>query len=150
MNDRAVPSRIQVAMAALIGGALGSAARAWFEWIAAALGQPPWTSRIAVNLLGAFAIGCWFGRSARRRGAVTGTVDGTSARILREDLLVAGCLGGFTTVSGFAWDVASAVGGGDPARAALLVGIDGIIGLCACLAGFSIMQRTRAGSGRRP
>jgi fluoride ion exporter CrcB/FEX len=39
-------------------------------------------------------------------------------------------------VSGFAWDVVALVQGGDPASAALAIGVNAIVGIAACAAGY--------------
>ena len=50
----------------------------------------------------------------------------------------AGFLGGFTTVSGFAWDVVALAQGGDRASAALAIGVNAIVGIAACAAGYRL------------
>jgi fluoride ion exporter CrcB/FEX len=95
-----------------------------------------------VNVLGACAIGVLFARLC--------DVDGRGIPIgfshknrLREQLWGAGFLGGFTTVSGFAWDVASALQDQVFERAAVLFTADAIVGIAAAALGYSITMARR-------
>lgn len=137
---------LRVAAAAFAGGALGSFARGGAELVFAASGWPGWPSRIAVNVAGAFAIGWLFARLSPRdgRGVPLGIPH---ARRLAEHRWGAGFLGGFTTVSGFAWDAASAAGAaGEPsgARLALVLGSNAVLGIGAAWLGW------RMGASRIP
>lgn len=62
---------------------------------------------------------------------------------LREQLWGAGFLGGFTTVSGFAWDVASALQDQAFERVAVLFTADAIVGIAAAAMGYSITMARR-------
>jgi fluoride ion exporter CrcB/FEX len=62
---------------------------------------------------------------------------------MREHLWGGGFMGGFTTVSGFAWDVASAMQHGEHARAAVLLSFDGLVGIAAAAAGYAVALRAR-------
>jgi len=128
--------------AAFAGGVVGSLLRGLAEAAFVAGGAPAWASRLAVNVVGALLIGWLFGRLATHdeRGSPIGIPH---AHRFREHLLGAGALGGLTTVSGFSWDVAAAVGAGDFARAALVVGVDAIVGIAACALGHAFATRRR-------
>ena len=136
-----LPAR-KLALAAFAGGIAGSLVRALAEQGFALAGLPPWSSRIAVNVSGAFLIGGLFGRLAvhDERGA---PVAVPHARRMREHLLGAGLLGGLTTVSGFSWDAASAIAAGEHANAALVVACDAVIGIAACAAGHALAATRR-------
>jgi len=122
------------------GGMLGSAARAAVQTAFETAGWPAWCAHLAVNVAGASMIGVLFARLSARdaRGVPLGIPHGLRRR---EHLLGAGFLGGFTTVSGFAWDIADMVQGGDPASAALVLGINAIVGIAACAAGYRLAIR---------
>ena len=126
-----------LAMSAAVGGTVGSAARAavqeWFE----SAGWPVWGAHLAVNVVGAASIGVLFARLSSRdaHGVPLGIPHGLRRR---EYLLGAGFLGGFTTVSGFAWDAMDLVQGGDVASAALAIGVNAIVGIAACAAGYRL------------
>lgn len=136
------PPIASAALAALAGGTLGSLARGAAELAAHASGQPAWISRVAVNVVGGFLIGCWYGRS--RPGAGNPFMPAGDARTaLREDRWVAGFLGGFTTISGYATDVASAAGSGSAVQAAVILGANAVAGIAACAAGFRAARATR-------
>lgn len=134
-----LPFPVQAALAALAGGVSGSLCRGLLEWGAAALSQPAWVSRIVANVLGAFLVGCWFGGAAGRPGPAPVGPAGTRT-VLREDACVAGFLGGFTTVSGFAWDVASAWDAGAFGQAAAVLGANAVAGIASCAAGFRLVR----------
>lgn len=130
----------KLAMASFAGGMAGSLARGAAELGFAALGLPGWGSRVAVNVVGAFLIGCLFARIAARddAGAPAG-IPHTDR--LREHLLGAGFLGGFTTVSGMAWDLAHALAAGDLVAACTIVGANAVVGIAACATGFALATR---------
>jgi fluoride ion exporter CrcB/FEX len=132
----------RLAFAAFAGGVVGSLGRGLAEAAFDAAGSPAWTSRLAVNVVGAFLIGGLFGRLATHddRGAPTGIPH---THRLREHLLGAGMLGGLTTVSGFSWDVAAAVEAGEFARATIVLGVNAIVGIAACALGHAIACRRR-------
>ena len=127
---------------ACTGGFFGSAARAGVELGCSAAGLPGWTARVAVNVLGACAIGVLFARlcDVDARGI---PVSISKNNRLREHLWGAGFLGGFTTVSGFAWDVASAMRDGAFERAAVVLTADAVIGIAAAALGYSITRARR-------
>lgn len=130
----------KLASAAFAGGVLGSLARGAAELAFAALGLPAWTSRIAVNVLGAFLIGCLFARIAGRDdgGAPAGIPH---VHRMREHLLGAGFLGGFTTVSGMAWDVADGLSAADLAAPFTVLVANAVVGVAACASGFAVAAR---------
>ena len=129
--------------AAFLGGTLGSAARGGTDLAFTAAGWPGWGAHIAVNVAGAFAIGCLFARlsSHDARGVPTGV---PAAHRLREHRWGAGFLGGFTTVSGFAWDAAHAAGEGQGAVLAAVLAANAIAGIAACAAGHALAVRPYA------
>jgi fluoride ion exporter CrcB/FEX len=132
----------KLALAAFAGGIMGSAARGGCEWIFALVGAPAWTSRLAVNVVGAFALGVVFGRLCEpdERGVPLGVPHRNR---MREHLWGSGFMGGFTTVSGFAWDVAWAMQHGEHARVAAMLAVDGVVGIAAAAAGYASALRAR-------
>ena len=108
-----------------------------------AVGWPGWAARVAVNVAGGFAIGCLFARlsSHDSRGVPTGV---PAAHRLREHRWGAGFLGGFTTVSGFAWDAAHAAGEGQGGALAAVLAANAIAGIAACAAGHALAVRPYA------
>ena len=132
----------KLALAAFAGGLMGSAARGSCEWLFALAGAPAWTSRVAVNVVGAFAIGMLFARLCDHddRGMPLGVPHRNRTR---EHLWGGGFMGGFTTVSGFAWDVAWALQHGEHARVAVLLAFDGLVGIAAAAAGYAVALRAR-------
>ena len=124
-------------MPAAVGGALGSAARAAVQSGFESAGWPVWGAHLAVNVVGAATIGVLFARLSSRdaRGMPLGIPHGLRRR---EHLLGAGFLGGFTTVSGFAWDVTDLAQGGNVASAALAIGVNAIVGIAAAAAGYRL------------
>jgi len=85
-------------LAVFVGGAAGTAIRALVGAIAPALGRVP-VATIAINVVGAFALGALLALLARRGH------DVGRRRTLRL-LLGTGVLGGFTTFSSLAVDTA--------------------------------------------
>ena len=132
--------------AAFTGGVLGSLARGAIELGFAALGLPGWGARIAVNVVGAFLIGCLFARIAARddAGAPAGVPH---TRRVREHLLGAGFLGGFTTVSGMAWDLAHGLSAGDLGGCCIIVAANAVVGIAAAALGWRTVNANRARSG---
>lgn len=124
-------------LASFSGGLLGSAARGGCEAVCAGIGAPSWTARIVINVLGAFLIGLLFARLAARRpdGAPEGVAHGQR---WREHLWGAGFLGGFTTVSGFAWDAAGAVRAQECGALALMMAANAVVGVAACALGWRV------------
>lgn len=129
-----------LALLTAVGGAFGSAARAAVQAGFESAGWPVSAAHLAVNVVGATMIGVLFARMSVRdaRGVPLGIPHGLRRR---EHLLGAGFLGGFTTVSGFAWDVVDLVQGGDPASASIVIGVDAIVGIAACAAGYRLAIR---------
>ena len=136
----------KLATAAFAGGMAGSLARGAAELGFAALGLPGWASRVAVNVVGAFLIGCLFARIAARddSGAPAGVPH---AQRLREHLLGAGMLGGFTTVSGMASDLAHGLSAGDLGGCCIIVAANAVVGIVAAALGWRTVKANRARSG---
>ncbi|MFO0783895.1 MAG: CrcB family protein [Phycisphaerales bacterium] len=144
------PELVALALVAAMGGLAGSAARGLTSAAFLAAGGAEWGSRLAVNVCGAFLAGVVV---ARLR--VPESADPLHHRSLRrrrrEHLLITGFLGGFTTISGFAWDtVVLSQGAGaapEPGQAAslhlamVLVG-NGVVGIAAAAAGLALGRRT--------
>ena len=133
----------KLALAAFAGGIMGSAARGGCEWAFVLVGAPAWTSRVAVNVVGAFALGAIFARLAEHdeRGMPLGVPHRNR---LREHLWGSGFMGGFTTVSGFAWDVAWSMHHGELGRVAAMLVANGLVGIAAAAAGYAVALRARA------
>jgi fluoride ion exporter CrcB/FEX len=115
---------------ALLGGLAGSAARGTTEWLCiAVLHLPLWSSRAAINVIGGLGMGwsCAALTFPNEHGQRSTELSGHHA--------AAAFFGGFTTVSGFAWDSASAFLAGEHARLAMLLVADGLLGIAACAAG---------------
>lgn len=129
-----------------LGGSIGSLARIAAEVAFADAGWPAWGSRMLVNGLGAFLIGCLFARIAVRGddGAPSGIPHSNR---MTEHLLGAGFLGGFTTVSGMAWDIARSAVAGDAAEAACVLAVNAVAGIVAAALGWRIVRSDRARSG---
>lgn len=109
MKPRPIPDVHEVITLALVAGAGGVAgaamregAQCGFEW----LGQPAWSSRIVVNVIGGGLAGWFVGLSALPEATDPLPVANRPLRRV-EHLVLTGFLGGFTTISGFAWDVAA-------------------------------------------
>lgn len=140
-----LPAR-KLATAAFLGGTIGSMARGGAELGCLALGLPAWGSRVAVNVVGAFLVGRLFASLAARDGAGTPVGIPHSNR-MREHLLGAGFLGGFTTVSGMAWDVAAgflgtgsaggAATGADPIGVSVIASANAVLGIAMAALGWS-------------
>lgn len=132
----------RLAAATAIGGACGSLCRGGLQWVVDDAGWPPWVAHVAANVVGGVLMGVLFARLSVRdsRGAPLGIPSGLR---VREHLLAAGFLGGFTTVSGFAWDVVDLVEGGDAASAALVLSANAFVGIAACFASYRLSARTR-------
>lgn len=128
-------SEWKLLLAAFAGGLLGSAARAGVQAAFGSAGVAAWVAHLVVNGLGAFAAGWLFARLA------VADADGRPLglphlRRVREHLWSVGVLGGFTTVSGFAWDAAQAAGEGDHVRLAVILVFNGVAGIAAAAAGW--------------
>lgn len=127
----------RIIAASFVGGLVGSAARASCEWGCVSVGLPAWTARMAVNVIGAFAIGILFARlcDCDTRGVPLGVPPHNR---LREHLLGAGFLGGFTTVSGFAGDMVFALQERAFERAVVMFAADAVLGIAAVALGYSM------------
>jgi CrcB protein len=140
----AAPWRIGAATA--IGGCCGSLCRGGMQWAMGAIGWPAWGAHIVTNVLGAALVGVLFAWWSDRdpRGAPIGIPPRLR---VREHLLVAGFLGGFTTVSGLAWDVVSLVEGGDVGPAVVALAANGVVGIAACAMAYRVSVRLRRPDG---
>jgi CrcB protein len=114
---------------AALGGALGALAR-WViaEAVPRSPGEWPWAT-LAVNLLGCLLIGVLIAVLAARRP------DDERLRTF----LGAGVLGGFTTFSAFAVEVADLLRAGPPWVAAAYVAVSVLGGLLAVAAGLRLV-----------
>lgn len=124
----------------LVGGLAGSTARGAAEWICVlALHAPLWAARAGVNVIGGLGMG-W-------SCAALTSPDGEhlDRGELPRHRAAAAFFGGFTTVSGFAWDGASAFIVGEHTRLALLLAIDGAVGVAACALGVWLGMRNAPG-----
>ena len=114
------------ALAVALGGAAGSLAR---YALVAALKRGdlagPWGT-LAVNVLGSFAIGAVWAWSLARP---------ETPEWLRLGLM-AGVLGGFTTLSAVSLETLQLLHGGAPAAAFANAAANVVLGLAACCAGF--------------
>lgn len=124
-------------LASFAGGLLGSAARAGVQAAFGNAGLPAWGAHLAINGLGAFAAGWLFARWAAADAAGT-PIGLPHVRRVREHLWSVGVLGGFTTVSGFAWDAVQALGEGDHAHLAVILAFNGVVGIAAAAVGWKI------------
>jgi CrcB protein len=122
------PLHLDVRLVALValGGAVGTGLREaiTLAWPASPTGFP--VAVFAINVVGAFALGALL-ESLSRRGA-----DDGRRRILRL-ALGTGVLGGFTTYSSFATDVALRLGG----STGVALGYTAASILLGCLAAFA-------------
>lgn len=117
-----------VLLAVGAGGALGGAARVWAGLVVPPTGVPGWAVLVAVNVLGALAMGLVVGRGgALARPAVT-----------------TGVLGGFTSFSGWVLDVLRLLGPAPVLALALLVAVP-VATVSACTVGLLVGGR---GPGR--
>ncbi|MFC3687045.1 FluC/FEX family fluoride channel [Aquipuribacter hungaricus] len=106
------------------GGALGGAARVWAGLVVPQTGVPGWAVLVAVNVLGALAMGLVVGRGgALARPAVT-----------------TGVLGGFTSFSGWVLDVLRLLGPAPVLAVALLVAVP-VATVSACMVGLLVGGR---------
>jgi len=123
-----------IVMAAFLGGIAGSAARSLVMVAFTAGGGSGLAARMAINVFGAFLAGLYLARREADPGRLTSL----------EPLLVAGFLGGFTTVAGYALDGATAIGDGAWSTFVGLVAVDGAIGLAAAALGHRLARRRPA------
>lgn len=123
-----------VALASLLGGVAGSAARQLVILAVAAAGGSDVVARMIVNVTGGFLAGVYL---ARR--------EAEPARLNPlEPLVAAGFLGGLTSVAGYALDAANAFE--SSARSVLLaiVVVDGLVGLLAAALGHRLARARTA------
>jgi fluoride exporter len=102
-----------------LGGAIQRAAGAGFPW-----------GTFAVNALGSLAIGAVMALFLRR-----GSVGG-----MAHAAVVAGFLGGFTTMSAFAYDTVALLEQGDFVRALVYAGATVVVCVAACGVGLAVMR----------
>ena len=124
----ASPLSLPALLAVAGGGALGAVARHLVAVLGARLLAAPtiWAT-LVINVSGAFVLG-WFLRWADATGAAPG-----------PRLFVAvGLCGGFTTFSTFAVETLGLLETGQPARAALYVGLSLVGSVAAAAAGFAL------------
>jgi len=107
---------VQAALWVSLGGALGTLGRYLAGLAVAGAGGPPWGATLAVNVLGAFAM-----------GAVAGSGAAGTPRLF----LATGVLGGFTTFSALTLDAATLGEAGGALRAAAYVGASAGLGVGA-------------------
>ena len=113
-----------------VGGATGAVCRYGIQqYTPEATGKP--FATVAVNLLGCLAIGILY--------AITNNFN---APVWLNRLLVAGFLGGFTTFSAFALDVATMLQAGRYLQAAGYLGISVIGGMLLCGAGMWLTEKS--------
>lgn len=112
-----------------LGGALGSILRFGLNrWLTLLLGNAlPWGT-LLINIGGSFAIGL-FAALFEGRGGASVPFE------IRQFVLVGVC-GGFTTFSSFSLQTLDLLQAGEPARAALNVGLSVALGLTAAALGF--------------
>ena len=110
-----------VLLAVGVGGALGGAARAWAALLGPQAGLPGWAVLVAVNVLGALAMGLVTARGGR----------------LARPTVTTGVLGGFTTFSAFAGETLL-LAQQRPAAALLNVGLHLTLCLVAVWAGIRV------------
>lgn len=139
-----LPAHLRPALIGLValGGAAGSAARYGVEMLlpgAELTGGWP-LATLAVNLLGAFALGFGLEALARR---------GRETPRLRNIRLAGGTglLGGFTTYSAFALQVHGLLTDAAAGTAVAYVLVTLVLGVLCCLSG--VLLGERAGAGRR-
>jgi len=124
----ASPLSLPALLAVAGGGALGAVARHLVAVLGARLLAAPtiWAT-LAINVSGAFALG-WFLRWA----------DATGAAPCARLFVAVGLCGGFTTFSTFAVETLGLLETGQPARAALYVGLSLVGSVAAAAAGFAL------------
>lgn len=107
-----------------LGGALGSVLR-YLIVLGAARVAPAWPlGTLAVNVAGCFVMGVFFAQFGPRN----------------HPLLMTGILGGFTTFSAFSLDALKLWQGGQPAQAALYVGLSVVLSLSAVALGAALAR----------
>ncbi len=127
-----------VALAVLLGGALGTLTRAALDMrFTTPSGHFPWTT-LAVNLMGSLLLGILVALTERTRSAAR-----PHAHLVRP-FLTTGVLGGFTTFSTFMVDSAQLTRGGHLGAAAGNLAVAAIGGVACALIGLRIGDRITA------
>ncbi len=111
---------MKTALLVALGGAVGTLGRYAAGLVVAAVGGPIWAGTLAVNLLGAFAM-----------GMVAGSGTAGSARVF----LATGVLGGFTTFSALTLDTSVLGAESGAGRAVLYAGGTVVLGMAAFMLG---------------
>jgi fluoride ion exporter CrcB/FEX len=144
---RAFVSPWSLGALAFAGGTAGSLLRGAVQAGFEASGAPAWAAHATVNVVGALAIGLIIARLGARDdgGRPTGIPP---ERAASEHLLVAGFLGGLTTVSGLAQDLAGLVAGGPAIDMVVAMACNGALGLAACAVGVRLGSRGGPRAGR--
>jgi len=136
-----VPSP-RLLLAAFVGGTCGCFLRETTIAFGVSSGLPPFAPRLLLNVLGAAGAGLVLARLGRFDAA--GRPEGIDPRHRgAEHLLLAGFLGGLTTVAGFAFDAMRAAEAEAWGLLALLLAGDGAIGIAAAAAGLAFGLRSR-------
>lgn len=113
-------------IAIAIGGTLGCWARyALTGTLQAALGRDFPYATLTINVLGSFLMGFLFIEALERL---------TLSPAVRTGILTGG-LGGFTTFSTFSMEALLLVEDGEPAKAALYLGLSVVLGIAAAFSG---------------
>lgn len=123
-----------------LGGTVGTAVREAMALAFPPIDAIPYTIG-AINLVGAFLLGCLLEGLVRRGPDVVG-------RQRLRLLLGTGFLGGFTTYSALAVEVASLAGAGRPGAAAAYGLVTVLPGVAASYAGVALATARHPGSGR--
>ena len=120
-------------IAVLLGGALGTAARHGVNIVTARMvGAPsPWATT-AVNMIGSIVIGVLAGALAANRLSMSRPA---------QSFVFVGLLGGFTTFSSFMLDSLTLIETGEPAKAALNLTGQLLVGLSFTYAGYYVGLR---------
>lgn len=128
------PARLIVA--AFLGGVAGSAAREIVGLTTAAAGQPDLVARMLVNVVGGMLAGAYLAL----RTANSERPSRPPSMESLEPLLATGFLGGFTTVAGYAVDASRAIDSAAWLQLAILVTVDGAVGLLAAALGHRLAR----------
>jgi len=113
-----------VLLAVGLGGALGGGVRVWAGLVGPQAGVPGWAVLVAVNVLGALAMGLLTARGGR----------------WARPALTTGVLGGFTSFSGWVLDVLRLVEPAPVLALALLVAVP-VATVSACVSGLVLGGR---------
>ncbi|WP_231495950.1 CrcB family protein [Cellulomonas sp. HZM] len=130
-------TRVPVVAWIVLGGALGTTARAALEtWFPARAGSWPWTTFV-INLVGSFVLGLLL-----QSLAVRGPDEGVR-RTVRLGVGT-GIVGGFTTYSTFVLETDRLVRGGHAAVGFSYALVSVVVGIAAAGAGMALAQRRAA------